>query len=1143
MELKDILALSSNIKKVKEGVESGLPLLVSFASCAEKTLAMYESCEQSIVVCADFVSMTEIKQNFEALGKKVGVVTLAITTPQYFGRQDNSSVFSFICAIFDFYLKKTDVLIVLAEALLQKIPNSNFLKNYLFYQKNNNYKFDEICEQLIELGYKRVDFLSSKGEFTKRGDIIDIYPINEDYPIRLDFFGDDLEKINYFDLDDMKNIEEINQIYIYPATFYNLKEYNCEQIINNLKQSLKQSKINGESLLKINDIVLDICEKIKENTLDNNNSFIMPALDFKDNLLTLFDDKYVFYDEPKKIIDSLKYYLKNTGESFLNSISKGELLHLHLQFFNDENNVFRKHNYSIFANITSDILPYSNEIKLRTIGSRKYTFDFKALVNDLTLYQKSNYIVFLLCGDEKSKNNIGEFLSSKGLMWRDDIYRNLNKAQIILSDLYFPNSFSFLETNVIVIGTGDLVKKAHKTQTKLTKTKKKNVFYLPKIGDYVVHDIHGVGKCTGLERLNLNGSEKDYFIIEYKGGDKFYLPSEQASTLSAFLGGEGEPSLNKIGGQEFAKVKERVKKSVQALAIDLVKLYSERENSKGFVYSEGNYLMDEFENAFEYEETHDQLAAIAEIKKDMYSKKIMDRLVCGDVGYGKTEIAIRAAYQAVLDGKQVCFIAPTTILSQQHYNTTKQRTKDFMCNVEVLNRFRSKSQQEEILKKLKRGEIDIICGTHRLLSEDVCFKDLGLLILDEEQRFGVADKEKIKNIKKDVDVLSLSATPIPRTLNMALTGIRDISIIETPPKSRLPIQTYVTEMSESLIEDACKRELARGGQVLIVYNRVETIYKVYDMVTNLLPNARVGVAHGQMPERVLEDTIMKLYDGEFDILVSTTLIESGIDLPLANTLIVLDADKLGLAQLYQLRGRIGRSDRLAYAYFTYNPDKVLTQDAYKRLDAIMEFTELGSGFKIAMRDLEIRGAGNVLGKEQHGHMEKVGYDMYCKLLAQAVREVKGEKIEQQSPIKVDIVCSAYIPEDYMLSQEERIKAYSEISELVSRKDMETLCCQFEECFGKVPRVVVSLMKIALIKNLCKNIDAKRILMDKTVARIYLNKKKDLVAPKLEQIIKEYRDFVVLKFDEMPIIEFDLHARPIDEKLDFMISFLIECTNV
>ena len=415
--------------------------------------------------------------------------------------------------------------------------------------------------------------------------------------------------------------------------------------------------------------------------------------------------------------------------------------------------------------------------------------------------------------------------------------------------------------------------------------------------------------------------------------------------------------------------------------------------------------------------------------------------------------------------------------------------------------------------------------------------------MDEEQRFGVADKEKIKDMKKDIDVLSLSATPIPRTLNMALTGIRDISIIETPPKSRLPIQTYVTEISETLIEDACKRELARGGQVLIVYNRVETIYKVYDMVTSLLPNARVGVAHGQMPEKVLEDTIMKLYDGEFDILVATTLIESGIDLPLANTLIVLDADRLGLAQLYQLRGRIGRSDKLAYAYFTYNPDKVLTQDAYKRLDAIMEFTELGSGFKIAMRDLEIRGAGNVLGKEQHGHMEKVGYDMYCKLLAQAVREVKGEKTQQDLPVKVDIVCSAYIPEDYIIGQEERIKAYSEISEICTRQDIEMLCGQYKEGFGEVPIVLISLMKIALIKNLCKKIDAKRIFMDKTTTKIFIHKKPDLTTPKIEQTIKEYRDFVVLKFEEVPIIEFDLGTRPIDEKLDFVISFLIQCTNV
>lgn len=1143
MNLFDIVSRSSNMNKIKEGINDGLPLLVSYASSGEKSLVVSNTKQKSIFVCSDFVTMSEVKQNLLAQNLSVGTVTMGVVSPIYSRGQDVSAMQNFISTMFDFYLGKIDVLIVLSEALAQRLPDKSFLEKYLIFETQKQYNFSALAQSFISLGYKRCDYVSAKGEFAIRGDIVDIFSINYDQPIRLDFFGDELENISFFDISDMKNIGNVNEINIYPTSFYVLENIDKKQIQENIKNSLKNSKINADELLKINNIVYEICEKIENNCLDINNAFIAPFLYFKDNLLSLFSENLVFYDEPKKIYDDVFSFLKNNNDSIINLIQKGELLTPHLDFFCDINNIFNANKYCIFANFSSDIISYEKEISLRNIGARKYTFDYKALVNDINIYLKSNYIIILLCGSQNSKKSIGEFLATKGILWRDNIFGVNPKAQVVLTDIDFPSSFSFLEANIVAIGTSDLVKKSTKQKMSSNKIKKKNVFYLPKVGDYVVHNIHGVGKCIDLKRLNLNGSEKDYFIIEYKGGDRLYLPSEQADAISAFLGGDKQPSLNKIGGAEFAKAKERVKNSVQKLAINLVEIYSQREKAKGFVYSSDNYLMDEFENAFEYEETPDQLLAIEEIKKDMYSSKIMDRLICGDVGYGKTEIALRAAYQAVLDGKQVCIIAPTTILSQQHYNTAKKRMTDFMCNVEVLNRFRNKSQQTEILKRLKNGEIDIICGTHRLLSNDVIFKDLGLLILDEEQRFGVADKEKIKELKKDVDVLSLSATPIPRTLNMAMTGIRDISIIETPPKNRLPIQTYVTEESDALIEDACTRELARGGQVLIVYNRVESIYDVCNRVQNMLPNARIGVAHGQMPEKMLEDVIIKLYDGEYDILIATTLIESGIDLPLANTLIVLNSDMLGLAQLYQLRGRIGRSDKLAYAYFTYNPNKILTEDAYKRLDAIMEFSELGSGFKIAMRDLEIRGAGNVLGKEQHGHMEKVGYDMYCKLLDEAVKSLKGEDKKQELPLKVDIVCPAYIPEDYMAGQEERIKAYSEISEISSLGDIEVLSKQYEEAFGKLPQQIEYLMKIALIKNLCLTIGAKRIFLDSNNAKIFMYKTQDIVPKKVATTIENYKDYAVLRFEEVPIIVFDIKNKTLKDKLDFVIKFLIECTNV
>ena len=659
---------------------------------------------------------------------------------------------------------------------------------------------------------------------------------------------------------------------------------------------------------------------------------------------------------------------------------------------------------------------------------------------------------------------------------------------------------------------------------------------MPKVGDYIVHETHGIGKCIALDKLNFNGLEKDYFVIEYSGGDKLYLPSEHADLISAYMGGDSQPKLNKIGGEQFAKIKQKVKESVSKLAINLIDIYSKREKSKGFIYSKDSMLYEEFENAFPHEETEDQLTAIADIKKDMEGTRIMDRLICGDVGYGKTEVALRAIYKAVLDGKQVAFLCPTTILSEQHYKTAKERFKDFMVNVAVLNRFKTKAQQTQILKELKDGKVDLIIGTHRLLSSDVEYKDLGLLVLDEEQRFGVADKEKIKDLKNNVDVLTLSATPIPRTLNMALTGIRDISIIASPPKERIAVKTYVQEESDTLIVNACKKELSRGGQVLLVYNRVEHIYEQAERVRALLPEARIGVAHGQMPEKLLEETIMQLYNHEFDILIATTLIESGIDLPLANTLIVLDSDRLGLSELYQLRGRIGRSDRIAYAYFTYNPSKILTQDAYKRLDAILEYTELGSGFKIAMRDLEIRGAGDILGKEQHGHMEKVGYDMYCKLLESAVKELKGEKIKEAKPIKIDITVSANIPESYVPSEEERIKLYSKISTISTKGEYEDCYNTMADSFGIPPKSVCNILKIAHLKNLGARLDIKRIFMDAKVCKIYLYKKTEIMTEGLNRALSTRKNGV-LKFEDVPIISFDLGLADMDSKLNFVLEFL------
>lgn len=1107
---------------------------ITGATIGEKTLLL--SCiDKAVFLCDDLVTINSVKDGLESLGKKVGIITTFEENVMLVDFKDMSVTHSLIKNIYDFLLNKIDFLLILSGTILQKLPSKEkLLSYYKSFEVDKNYDYKQTIASLIKLGYARQDTIEQKGQFTVRGDIIDIFEIQNENILRISFFDDQVESIALVS-NDFKTIKNFNKIDIYPADLF-IGDYDSELLEKSVKEDVKNSNFNGEALLKSNKVLGECIEKIENNKLS---SFFTCYLDFNENILSLFDDFLVIIDEPKKISDSLEFISSSALNNIIDMISRGELFKSHLNsFFKPYEAIEKCRQFSlIFQNIfaeNNDIY-YDEKIELKILGSQKYIFDFKLLEKDLKFLKNNNYTTILFCGNDTNKKIIEDFLTMTMLSYDD--FDNTNfKNNLYVSTLSFPFSASFLSSKLVFIGLNDLFKKDKNITLK--NSNKKGVFYLPKVGEYVVHAVHGIGRCIALERLKLSGNEKDYFIIEYNGGDKLYIPSEQASSISAFTGTDKEPKLNKLGGAEFAKIKERVKSSVKALAFDLVELYKQRQESKGFVYSSDNYLMNMFEEAFEHTETPDQLEAIKQIKADMESTKIMDRLICGDVGFGKTEVALRAIYKAVLDGKQVAFLCPTSILSQQHYQTCKKRFDGFMVRTEVLNRLKNKNQQEQIVDKLKLGEIDVICGTHRLLSNDVDFKNLGLLVLDEEQRFGVADKEKIKNLKKNIDVLSLSATPIPRTLHMSLSGIRDISIIETPPKERLPIQTYVTEFSMGLLLDACKRELARDGQVLIVFNNVEKIYAFAEQVRSMLPDINVGIAHGQMSERMLEDSINRLYSGEYRIMIATTLIENGVDLPMANTLFVLNSDRLGLSQLYQLRGRIGRSNRLAYAYFTYDGDKMLTEDAYKRLSAIMEYTELGSGFKIAMRDLEIRGAGNVLGKEQHGHMEKVGYDMYSKLLAEAVEEIKGNKVENLLPIKVDIDVPAFIDEKYIPDEAQRIKIYTEISELKSYDQLLELQEILSSSFGEIPPSVVNLTKIGLIKSLAQLIGVKRIILNDKICQLQLYKKDTIISQTTADAIDKNKNYCVLKFEEMPIINFDLSNMDINSKLDKLISFLL-----
>lgn len=829
-------------------------------------------------------------------------------------------------------------------------------------------------------------------------------------------------------------------------------------------------------------------------TLKEISSFkILPiSLQVGENTVADLSKNFII-DEPIKIQNECEI-LEKARENL--SFSKEELF-IRFEEIEKKKNI-------IFSNTL--VASYENS----TIGQKSYLLDFMSLKKDIEVFHYQKYSVLLFAG--QFEDMMREFLVTNKIPFKD-FDGEIKDGETYLVKEYFPFSFSFLNEKVIGIGTDDLYKPL-KTDFKRGKER---FSYLPKVGDYVVHSFYGIGICKDIVRLKLSHFEKDYFVLEYRNGAILYLPTEQANYISAYIGAEN-PKLNALGSSEWTKLKEKVKENLKEVAISLAKIYKERETEKGFKFERDESLEKQFADAFPFELTVDQATAIADIDKDMESDKIMDRLICGDVGFGKTEVAFRASFKAVYNSKQVAFLCPTTILSEQHYRSAKERFSSFGIRVEILNRFKSEKETKDILERLRSGKIDILIGTHKILSKDVKFKDLGLLVLDEEQRFGVKDKEKIKEAKKNVDVITLSATPIPRTLHMALSNIRDISVIATPPKDRLPIQTYVTDYSDSLLEDVTKRELARGGKVLILFNRVAEIYNFVSHVRNLLPTAKVGVAHGQMMEKELANMINDLYENKFNVFISTTLIENGIDLPNLNTLFVIDSDHLGLSQLYQIRGRIGRGDKLAYAYLTFNRGKVLTEDAYKRLEAITEFRELGSGFKIAMRDLEIRGAGNILGKEQHGHMEKVGYDMYIKLLDEVTRGLKDENTKE---IKVEIPLNAYISEEYISSMEERIVFYDKISQISTPKEKERVLEDMKSTNGEVPKETVNLTNIALLKNLASKFNVKLIKITAKECYVYFYKSKEIIDKRLSKMSDFYN--FSLKFEDLPILKLEIET--------------------
>lgn len=1024
-----------------------------------------------------------------------------------------------------------EIAVIPAEGVMQYLPNAaKFRKAHLTIMKEGEYPPDDVAEKLVKAGYIRSEIATEKGTFSLRGDILDVYPPSFDLPVRINYFDDIVENVKYFDPSTMESVGETGHVVIPPATDVLLDREEAEGIT----AKLRKTKTSGA----VNDIIEDVSGKLELDPTDPSLVWITPFISDKS---VVFDylprDATVVIDEPKITFDKLELIEKEHAGRVKAFVEGGEALPAHKDAMltrADVTTYVRIYRRLAFQQLTALNPMFESEAQFtfRSQQPTKYYLDKNVLVTDLRNFNASGYRVMLCCGDAKRAATVSKELKSADVFVEKD--EDFTRSTMIATSAAIRTGFIYHSAKLAVLGTDELF---GKTGERKETYRPKTGFAQLKPGDYVVHEVHGIGICEGTEKLTASGIQKDYVVLRYRDGDKLYVPVDQMELLTKFSGGE-TPRLNKIGGKEFAKVKEKTRASVRKLAIDLMQLYAEREKQKGFVYSKDTVWQKEFEDNFEFDLTPDQEKAVADVKSDMEKGRVMDRLICGDVGYGKTEVAFRAVFKTVMDNKQAAILAPTTVLAKQHFNTLNARLNGFGIKTALLTRLQSDREADRVLRDLKEGIISIVVGTHRLLSKDVVFRDLGLLVLDEEQRFGVEHKEKLKTVKKDVNVLTLTATPIPRTLNLALSGIRDISLLETPPKNRLPVQNYIVEYSDALLKDAILREVARGGQVFVLYNYVETIDDFADKVRRITEGrARVMVAHGQMPASELDARMTAFYQKEADVLVATTIIENGIDLPDANTLFVYDADRFGLSTLYQLRGRVGRSGALAHAYFTTRLNKVLTSDAVKRLSALTEYSDFGSGFKISLRDLEIRGAGTFLGAEQHGHIEKVGYELYNKILKETVEELKtgGRKETAEIEIKIDV--NAYVSENYV-SQRDKIRVYKMISEVSSPSARDELIKTLTDIYGPPEQPLVNLIDVALLKSLAGEYGIVKIILNKKGAAFVFRDAEVFKEQSLLNAVAKLADNVVLTATLPPELLFDVRGKTPEKTLSEMINFLL-----
>lgn len=1026
---------------------------------------------------------------------------------------------------------KAMTLVASIESLSNRqIDKKVFLKNYIPLKIGEEHNLEELLGTFLRLGYERVEKVEVKGTFSLRGGILDYYPPQIEEPIRIEFFDDEVDSIRTFDPVKQTSIERIEQTIICPAKEILL--YNDERFIKSIQTEIKKRELADELGEEIHQLLenvqsygyseklelfIDYFEKEKNSLLD-----YMPS------------ESTIIMVNPNRIAESSDAFQRGIDEKFIDYFERGKLLKKEGNStvpFKKTIEKTKTHKLLLMDHLQKRVVGYQPQqiIGMKTLEAPQYHGKMNALASDLKRWMYKGYKVCIFIDGDKKVNNLYNYLTQEDVMVeiKDAQYDgDIQSGQCFIIKEQLSKGVVFDAIKFVVLSDFELFSVQKSRRKSYDKSKRIIKSYSDlSPGDMVVHETHGIGKYIGVDQLSVDNMKKDYFKIMYSGDDYLYIPIDQMELIQKYIGGEVTTlKLNRLGGNEWKRAKSKVKKSIEDMTDQLLELYAQRKAQRGYAFGQDTDWQRQFEDLFPYQETRDQLKCIEEIKRDMESTLPMDRLLCGDVGFGKTEVAIRAAFKAVMDSKQVAILAPTTILAQQHYTTLMERFSKFPATVEVLSRFKTKKEQDQTIENLRNGTVDVVVGTHRLLSKDIEFKDLGLLIVDEEQRFGVKHKEKMKQMKIDVDVLTLTATPIPRTLHMSLVGVRDMSVIEDPPEDRYPIQTYVVEHDDHLIRDALDREIGRGGQVFYVYNKVKDIDRVADRIRRLLPHARVEFAHGQMNEHKLEKIMTAFLEHEFDVLVCTTIIETGLDISNVNTIVIDNADKMGVSQLYQLRGRVGRSNRVAYAYLNYSKNKILTEVAEKRLKAIKEFTELGSGFKIAMRDLELRGAGNILGAEQHGHIAVIGYEYYCKLLEQAMKKIKGEFVEETIATEINYNINAYLPDDFIENGDFKVEIYKKIAAIRDKEDAFAIEEEIEDRFGTLPASVYNLINISYVKALGRMIDILEI-SEKSNDIVFVFKSQDSISKALlERVMEIGGNRIAFDVSGKPIIRLKFFKR-------------------